>query len=225
MKGARLAGLIVVTALALGLITTSTALALPEFNTTKVTLSATSSVSKLTGDNGAETVSCAKDAIPSAEIATKFLVGPFVVHFLECKSTGPGGEGCTAKSVGAAEGLILTNTLHGFLVLQQLSTGAHVTWLLALPVGTKEFVSLASNKCTKGTTVTGQVGGEITPLKTPTTKGKVILTTAGENLAIGETYEGGELGTHEYKGLTAYTTNATEETEETVTFTKAVEVT
>jgi hypothetical protein len=225
MKDARLAGLIVVTVLALGLMTASTALALPEFNTTKVSLAATSEGGKLVGDNGAETVTCAKDVVSTSEIVTKFLVGPFVVHFLECKSTGTTGSGCTAKSVGAPEGLILTNTLHGFLVLQQLSTGAHVTWLLALPIGTSIFVSLASNKCTKGTTVTGQVGGEITPLKSKQTTGKVILTAAGQNLAIGETYEGGEIGTHEYKGLTAFTTNATEETEESVTFGKAVEVT
>jgi hypothetical protein len=165
MKGARLAGLIVVTALALGLTTASTALALPEFSTTKVSFSATSGSGKLVGNNGTETLTCAKDTVSTSEIVTKFLVGPFVVHFLECKSTGTTGSGCTAKSVGAPEGLILTNTLHGFLVLQQLSTGAHVTWLLALPIGTNIFTTLASNKCTKGTQVTGQVGGEITPLK------------------------------------------------------------
>jgi hypothetical protein len=225
MKGARLAGLIVVTALALGLTTASTALALPEFSTTKVSFSATSGSGKLVGNNGTETLTCAKDTVSTSEIVTKFLVGPFVVHFLECKSTGTTGSGCTAKSVGAPEGLILTNTLHGFLVLQQLSTGAHVTWLLALPIGTNIFTTLASNKCTKGTQVTGQVGGEITPLKKSQTTGKVILTAAGQNLAVGETFEGGEVGTHEYKGLTAFTASATEETEESVTFGKAVEVT
>jgi hypothetical protein len=226
MKGARLAGLIVVTALALGLITTSTALALPEFSTTKVTFSATSGISTLVGNNGTETITCTKDTVSASEIATKFLVGPFDLHFFGCKSTGAGGSGCSIKSVGAsAEGLILTNPLHAFLVLQRLSTGAHVTWLIALPIGGNIFVTLASNKCTKETKVTGQVGGEITPLKSKQTTSKVIFTAAGQNLAVGEEFEGGEVGTHEYRGLTAFTTAATEETEESVTFSKAVEVT
>jgi hypothetical protein len=225
MRIARLAGMVAISLVVIGIATTSTALALPEYSTTKVKLTATTGIVKTVLNNGTETFECAKSVFEGGEIVTKFLVGPLRLHFLECKSSGAGGSGCTLKSVGASEGLILTNSLHSFLVLQQLSTGAHVTWWLLLPVTGNLFTTLASTKCTKGMTVIGQLGGAITPLKSKQTTGKVVFTAAGQNLALGEEFEGGEVGTHEYKGLTAFTTNATVETEASITFAKAVEVT
>jgi hypothetical protein len=222
MRIARLAGMVAISLVVIGIATTSTALALPEYSTTKVKLTATTGIVKTVLNNGTETFECAKSVFEGGEIVTKFLVGPLRLHFLECKSSGAGGSGCTLKSVGASEGLILTNSLHSFLVLQQLSTGAHVTWWLLLPVTGNLFTTLAS---TKGMTVIGQLGGAITPLKSKQTTGKVVFTAAGQNLALGEEFEGGEVGTHEYKGLTAFTTNATVETEASITFAKAVEVT
>jgi hypothetical protein len=220
MRTARLAGMVAMSIVAIGIATTSTATALPEYNTTKVKLTATTGTVKTVFDNGAETITCGKGVFEGGEIVTKFLVGPLRLHFLECKSAG-----CTIKSVGAGEGLIVTNTLHSFLVLQQLSTGAHVTWWLLLPVAGNIFTTLASTNCTQQISLTGQLGGEITPLKKLQTTDKAIFAAAGQSLADGETFEGGEVGSHEYKGLTLFSTRATVEAEASITFAKAVEVT
>jgi hypothetical protein len=225
MRTARLAAMVVISVVAIGIRTTSTATALPEYNTTKVKLTATTGGVKVVWNNGSETINCTKSVFEGGEIVTKFLVGPLRVHFLECESRGSSGEGCTAKSVGAGEGLILTNTIHSFLVLQQLSTGAHVTWWLLLPVAGSIFTTLNSNKCTKGGTLIGQLGSEVAPLKRSQATEKLLFTAAGEGKAVGEEFEGGEIGTHEYRGLSFFTESVTVEAEASVIFAKAVEVT
>jgi hypothetical protein len=225
MKIARLVGPPLLSVLAVGLMAAPTALALPEFSTTKAAGSTTSATSKLVAIS--DSVECKSNAVEGGEIVTRFLVGPFRVRFLECTSSGAGGTGCTAKSTNTTVGgAILTNTLHSFLVLQTLTSGAHRTWLLTLPVGTNAFVTLASNKCTPESKVTGEVGGVVSPLLSKRTTGKVQLAKTEQNEALGETFEGGEVGAHEYRGLAAFTVNATEELEESVTSSEAeVEVT
>jgi hypothetical protein len=223
MKIARLAGLAVIAVLAIGLITAGAASALPEFSATGVKLSSTSGTSTLKGSGN--TIVCEKDAFES-EVVTKSLVGPFRVHFLNCKSSSATASGCTVKSTNTTTpGLILTNTLHGFLVLLELSTGAHRTALLALPIESKEFVTLAGNACTETTKVTGQVEGQVTPLKSSQTTGKVILTETEQKMELGREYEGVGIGKGEYKGLSAFGTTSFEETEESVIFASAIEIT
>jgi len=223
MKIARLAGLTVIAVLAIGLITAGAASALPEFSATGVKLSSTSGVSTLSASGNV--VTCEKDAFES-EVVTKSLVGPFRVHFLNCKSASPKGTGCTVKSTNTTTpGLILTNTLHGFLVLLELTGGAHRTALLALPIGSKEFVTLAGNACTETTKVTGQVEGLATPLKSKQTTGKVILTETEQKMELGREYEGVGIGKGEYVGLSAFGVSAFEETEESVVYASAIEIT
>src|ERR1700690_1015197 len=111
MKIARLAGLMLVAILAIGLVAASVASAEPEFNPVGATLTGTSGTGVLTA--GKETVTCAKDTSTSgASKTTATLIGGITVHFLECTGkNGTTGESCPANSEGAPSGLILTKTL------------------------------------------------------------------------------------------------------------------
>jgi hypothetical protein len=223
MRIARLAGPMIIAIMAIGLTTATTASALPEFSATSVKLSSTSGTStlKFSGNK----IVCEKDAFES-EVVTKSLVGPFRVHFLNCKSSSATASGCTIKSTNTTTpGLILTNTLHGFLVLLELSTGAHRTGLLILPVGTKEFYTLASNSCTETMKAAGQIEGLVTPLKSKQTTGKVIFTEEEQAMENGREYEGVGIGKGEFKGFTLFGGTAFLETEESVVFASPIEIT
>jgi hypothetical protein len=225
MRTARLAGMVAISIVVIGIATTSAATALPEYNTTKVKLIAATGIVELRLDSEVdlETIYCEKSVF-GGEIVTKFLVGPLRLHFSECKSPGPT-KGCTIKSVGAPEGLILTDTLHGFLVLQQLHGGPHVAWWLLLPITGKEIASLAKSQCSIAGDLDGQLGGEVAPLKRLQVTEKLLFTAAGQEQAVGETFEGGEVGTHEYQGLSFFGTSTTVEAEASIIFSKLIEVT
>src|ERR1700731_2236482 len=103
-KLARLAGLLSLAIFAVGLMAASSAsatgyLLLP----VGATITGVSLPGKLTG--GGNTITCQKDNF-TATIASVHLIGPFVVHFLECKATN-GVKTCEASSPGAPAGLIL----------------------------------------------------------------------------------------------------------------------
>jgi hypothetical protein len=224
MKVGRLLSLIVVAALALGLATASSALALPEFTPTGATVTATGGAGLLTA--GENKVACETNAVVGNPTVRKFLIGVFVLHFLGCTSANGTKTGCAIKSPGQAAGLILTNTLHIVVVLTIYPSKKHTTNVLILPVNGKEFVKLEANECTKETAVTGNLIGLPLPVGVSTTKGKIDFNEAEEKEAAAEgaTYEGGE-GNGEYKGLVAYSVSATDGTNETVTFSSATELT
>jgi hypothetical protein len=177
MKVARLVGLIFIAILAVSAVVASTASALPLFEGGAVGLkfSTVSGTSKLVGDNGAETVTCAT-AQSSGEITGSMEVGNVIVHYLTCTSTGATEKGCAIKSKSSPqEGLIQTNTLHGVLGLI-LPSGE--TGLLLLPHSGKVFVELLPNACTKETKVTGTVVGLISPLRVKQTTGLLTFPAA-----------------------------------------------
>jgi hypothetical protein len=86
-------------------------------------------------------------------------VGPFFVHFLECKSSGNNGATyCEVGGKGQPAGLILTKTLHALL---GLALPSNLPALLLLPTSGKLFVEFESNACTPTTKVTGTVAALI----------------------------------------------------------------
>jgi hypothetical protein len=171
-KLARLAGLLSLAILAVGLMTASSAsatgyLLLP----VGAIITGTSLPGTLTVGNNV--IKCEKDNFAGA-IASVHLIGPFRVHFLGCtaENTGTGGnKGCEANSKGAAGGLILTEELHALI---GLGLPGNLPALLVLPTnGEGIFVELAEStnktgKCTVATTVEGNVAGLL--LQTISTK-------------------------------------------------------
>jgi hypothetical protein len=159
MKVIRLAGLALVAVLAVSLAVASTASA-------GVYLFSPGSVGaefkglSLAGTlkAGPDSISC-KDDVNAGTIANVHLIGPFDIKFTGCVSSGSGGSGCAASSVGAAEGEILTKTVHALLGLVLPAVGLGLGGLLVLPVSGKQFLSLAANSCTPETTITGSVAG------------------------------------------------------------------
>jgi hypothetical protein len=219
----RLAGVAAASALALALVTTATALAEPEFKPTGGTFTG-SGLGADTFAFGGSTISCttntAKGTISSATLA-----GGVIVTFTGCKSTGSSGSNCTIKSVGAAEGTLATNTLHGVLGLilpKGMGTGVG---LLLLPVANKKFWTLAANTCTVETTMTGNIAGEVSPVGKSQTTGKLAFVASssggGESVKDFDLSSGGLVRPElELFGALGSVT-ATED----VTFSAAVEVT
>jgi hypothetical protein len=221
MKIVRLVGLVALAVAALSLAAVSVAsAALPSFNpSTKQKFTGTSGTGKLVA--GAETVTCAKDT-SQGEITEAMLVGNITVHFLECTSAGPTKQGCAANSVGSTSKLILTKTLHGVLGLV-LPSG--LVGLILLPVSGHVFVELEKNECTKATQVTGSVAGLVSPVGKSQTTGTLTFSAEHPGSGKEEIKQLDTLSGVSEPELSAFTTVASEETTENITWEKAVEVT
>jgi len=221
MKIARLAGMTLVVVMALGLVAASAAFAEPEFHPVGA---------KFTGVSlGNNTLSAAPNSVvctantTSGTISSATLVGGVVVTFTGCKSSGEKESNCTVKSVGAVEGTIVTNTLHGVLgLILPKGTGSGVG-LLLLPVEGKKFLVLASNKCTIETSVTGSVAGEANPIGGGLVLSGTLTFQAG---AKGESIKDFDLSTGGLVNpeLSAFAAIASQETNEDLDFVGAVEV-
>src|ERR1700733_3240117 len=163
MKIARLSGLLLGLVFALSLVGASVASAVPPLFTsgsTGATYKANVLAGTLKAGTGATAivVFCAK-ASSVGEITSVHLVGPLVIHFLECKSSSNAGETYCApvNSTGKpGEGLILTKTLHALL---GLALPSQLPALLFLPTSGITFVELEANACTPTTKITGSVAG------------------------------------------------------------------
>jgi hypothetical protein len=169
---------------------------------------------------GGNTVTCSGDT-SAGEITGAMSVGKIVVDFAGCKSTGSGGSNCTIKSTNTSTpGLIRTNTLRGLLGnTSEAKSGAGLD--LAPEAGTT-FVGLAETACTPATNVTGSIVGEVTPLETLQTTGKLIFSATGKKQVI-QTF--GDLAGEQEPELVAFAATATESTSESVTYTSKVEIT
>jgi hypothetical protein len=145
-KLARLAGLVSLGILAVGLMATSSAsasgyLLLPVGGTiTGVSLPVTLKA-------GSNVYNCGA-ANFTATIASVHLVGPFGVRFSGCTASGKTNSGCPLNSVGASGGEVITQTLHGLI---GLGLPSKTPALLILPTASAEFVLLAqsTSKTTK----------------------------------------------------------------------------
>jgi hypothetical protein len=224
MRVGQLLSLVVAAALALGLATASSALALPEFTPTGANVTAAGGVGVVTaGENKA---TCERNEVVGQPTVHKFLIGPFVLHYVGCTASNGAKTGCALSSPGQASGLILTNTLHIVVVLLIYPSKRHTTNVLLLPVNGKEFAKLVGNECVKETAVTGQLIGRPLPVGVSTTKGKIDFNEVEEKEAVADeaTYEGGE-GDGEYKGLTAFSISATDASNEEVSASSSTELT
>jgi hypothetical protein len=223
MKIARLIGLMLVAVFAMSLVagaSSASALENPLFTTTGNSITGTSGTAVLTANSGTERVTCEKSS-STGTITSSLLAGNILVHFLNCIESGSKGTNCTAKSVGAAEGLIITTTLHGILGIV-LPSGA--TGLLLLPVSGKRFVTLAATACALESTVTGSVAGTVTPTGKKATTGKLTLAVSSGKQAITSIDLTHGLGNVE-PALTAFSTTATEEIAAELKFSPETEVT
>jgi hypothetical protein len=223
MRIVRLAGPVLVAILAMSLMAASAALAAPEFKPTGATFTGTSGTSTLAAATGEE-VTCESD-VSSGQVTSSTLAGNVVVHFLGCSGKTAAGAKCTVKSTNTtAEGLILTNTLHGVLglVLPKPSSGSDVA-LVLLPVSGKVFVTLVgSGTCIETTKVSGSVGGIAEPVGSLQKTGKLVFaqTSGVQNVKEVDLSTGGSVKPE----LTAFSTTATETTEESLKFTTPTEV-
>jgi len=226
MRIVRLASLMLVAMLAVGLAVVSVASAeAPMFKPTGASLTGTSSTAKLSA-GGLEVV-CASDTSTSGtSVTTLTLIGGITVHFLECTGKNPlTKESCPVDSpLAPLTNLILTTTLHGVLglILPKPTSGSDVA-LVLLPVSGKTFVTL-SGKCVPGgaAAVSGLVAGLVTPVNTSTTKGLLTFSQSGGVQAIKEVdvSNGGLVKPK----LNVGAETATEETVEEVTWSEPTEV-
>jgi hypothetical protein len=112
---ARLAWIVLAAVVVLGLAAVAAASAMePLFNEGGVSITGDSHLTVLIA--GANTIDCRESQL-TGSITTIQLIEKEVVHYLGCTSTGAGGADCPVRSIGAAEGLILFNTVHGILGL------------------------------------------------------------------------------------------------------------
>jgi hypothetical protein len=218
MKIARLVGVMLVAVLAMSLVAASVSSAAPTFKPGSGSLTAKGGTSVLKA--GGNTVTCTANEAAGA-IASSSLVGPFLIKFTGCTSKGSGGEGCSITNLSGKAGEILTTTVHGVLGTV-LTSGA--AGLLILPTSGKRFVTLAKNTCTPESAVTGSVAGIVSPTNKPQTTGKLVFATVGGTgkQEIAKIDTAGGLAEPE---LVAFSETATQTTEDSVTFSVAVEVT
>jgi len=126
--------------------------------------------------SGPITVHCEHDKLRSgvaALIINAHLVGPLVIQYESCTSSGATKTGCPINSSGVESGLIDTTTLRGSLGLV-LPSGR--VGLLISPTSGKIWATLAANECAPETKVTGAEAGLVTPVGEPTLTGTVSFT-------------------------------------------------
>ncbi len=175
MMTTRLAGLMLVAIVAMGLSATTSASASGEnplfIPATGQAIVATSGTSIFFGDG--HLVVCPK-GVATGVVSNALLIGGAVSHLLECVSLSipTSTLHCVVNSVGAAPGLILSNTLHGILglILPSKRTG-----ILFLPVASRVFVELEETACSPETRVAGNVAGEVGSVGSSSKTGKLVF--------------------------------------------------
>lgn len=225
MKIARLAGLVLVAVMAMGLVAASVASAEPPLfklltgTTTKIT--GTSGVSTLSAASATDVVSC-KKSVTNGEITSKTLLIAHI-HYLECEGAESGKEKCPVMSPGApAANLILVAVIgHIGLALSGVSSTSDAAALL-LPSSGTAFVTLlagvptGSTKCILETKVTGTVAGLLEPVGKESKTGTITLGVTGgkQNIKEVDVTNGGLVKPK----LTAFSTEATQEQLEELEF-------
>jgi hypothetical protein len=223
MKISRLVGLIFAAVLAIGLMTATAASAVGP-------LFLPGTLNTFTGKSGAGTlensaanaINCTSDAT-TGEITGKSTVGGVMVTFSGCSSTEK--EGCSVDSPGAGSGKVLTNALDGELGTVAEKEAKSKVGLLLLPTVGTEFVELlGSCLAVSPIHVTGQVAGEATPINGGLTlKGTLNFVGSKGVQSIKEITVLGAVvkpALKAFSGLVA----ASETTEETIEYSKDVEV-
>ncbi len=164
-------------AFALTGLTSSTAFANHEFAKlpTVKTLSGTSGAVTITA--GTNVILCAS-GVTKGEITQMDTLGRLSVKFIGCK-TANGGPNCTLKSVGAGEGEILMRTLKGQLGTVKTTEATSGVGVLVTPETGTKWTTLQANACSPETSVNGLLAGELTPIKTFQSTGKLDVAVSG----------------------------------------------
>lgn len=221
MKIARLVGVLLVAVMAVSLGVASAAFAEPEFKPTGGTFTG-AGLGSNTLAAGGNTIVCTANT-SKGTISSATLAGGVTVTFTGCKSSGSKVSNCTAKSAGAAEGTIVTNTLHGVLGLISPKGSGSGVGLDLLPVANGKFVKIEANGCTVETTVTGSVAGEVIPVGHSQTTGKLVFQASAEKGESIKTLELTTGGTAKPE-IEAFGAIASQATTEDLTFSAALEV-
>ena len=220
MKIARLASLMLVAILAVGLAVSSVASAAPLIGPVGATLNGASGTGIIT--EAGESLTCVKDT-STGTITSSTLIGGLRVHFLDCTAKNAAGSTCPVMSTGAPlSNLILTNVLHGVLglILPKPGSGSDIALVLS-PVSGSVFYNLLGT-CVTNEAVAGQIAGLVEPVKISSTTGRLVFGVTGgvENITDVDLSTGGLIKPK----LTFGPELGTEETTENIEFSEKVEV-
>jgi hypothetical protein len=222
MKLARLAGAVLIAIFAMSLLAASAAsAALPEFKPASGTFKTLAlGLSTLTG--GGNTVTCSHST-GTGEITGAMSVGKVLVKFTGCQVEIPSKATCAAKSKTGGTGEIDTNTLSGLLGLILATVGEFTSDVgeELFPTSGSEFTSIVGT-CISTSKVLGSVAGEVTPINTLTLIGKINFGATGGKQDITKI---DLLGGVMEPELEAFSSVATETTENDITFNVKTEVT
>jgi len=218
MKRTKILGLALVAAFAMSVVAAAAAqAAAPEFNpNTKQSFTAASTKSSVLKGEGV-TITCTKNSakgeITGATGAKS--VGGVVVTFTGCTGAEEGKTPCEVDG-----GTITTETLSG--ELGPVSSGATSKVGEDLKPTTATFYVELKGSCIPTTKVKGSIIGEVTPTKTKQLTGKLVYECASGKPTTQKItkFESGSKDV-----LEAFGAEACLEAEDTVTFTKEVEVT
>jgi hypothetical protein len=165
-------------------------------------------------------IECKKDT-DVGELTGPKTVGKVVVTFTECEGTN-GTKKCKVKSKGSGtEGTIVTKELKGELGEVAAAESATGVGLSLKPTSGSTYVELEGTCLPiSPAPVTGGIIGEVTPIKTLSTTGKVVYTIASKKQKI-QKFVGGAAEVLKVFGIA----EAPLETTDTITFGEAIEVT
>jgi hypothetical protein len=221
MRIVRLAGIALAAVLVLSLGAVAAASAMePLFSERGISITGDSHLTVLIA--GTNIIDCLESHF-TGEITTIHLIEHEVIHYLGCTSTGAGGANCPVNSVGAAEGLILTNPLHGLLGLILPNDKIGILFSSVSPPGTTLITTLAKNVCTAQTPITGNVAGLIEPVGVLTLTGNILFYPGGIlhiDLAESDSLKAGLL----HPSLLVFGTSATLTQLQLLTYNRRVEV-
>jgi hypothetical protein len=136
-----------------------------------VPLTAKSTAGTLEASTG-ETITCTADA-SAGKINGPSTVGNLAVTFTGCIGKSGSSE-CAAKSPGAKEGTIVTNTLKGEFGEVKASEATTLTGLLLEPASGTEFVTIEGS-CLVTAAVSGSLAGEVSPVGVLSSTGKLVF--------------------------------------------------
>jgi hypothetical protein len=201
---------------AIGLAATS-ASALPSFKPAEGEFTATGKVTTI--KLGPEDTILCSNNVTSGAIAGSMQLSSIVLHLLNCDALTPTESCGPIHSEGApGEGLIATATLNGILGLILPGTAVG---LLLLPASGTIFLKLVGDKCVTGGVMTGALAGLVRPVGVSQATAKVIFTAGGTNQEVKEVDTLSGL----VKPRLALGFAVSMEAEESITWSKAIEIT
>jgi hypothetical protein len=223
MKIARLVGAVFAAVLAMSAVVASAASAAePEFRAAKFPVAVTGTSALGVGNTWqGGVVHCRSDHFTGSVILGAHTLSGGKIIGLGC-TTILGSKECPQKTVGASgREEIVTNTLKGELGTVKTSEAVSGVGLLLEPETTKKMYLLAENECELETAVSGSIAGEISPVGSTQTTGKLVFAVTSGKQDIKEI---AVLGTVKKPGLNAFSFTLTQESTESLEYAASVEV-